>query len=134
MKLFKCICLILGLSVRIVSESAFGQESLPIELKATDNEISPISDSTQVSQAWEASIRPILSRNCLECHSAIEHSGKLEMETIAGLIQGGLSGSAIDPQNPTGSLLLEVLAPKAKKHMPPEGQLNDQEIELTTWT
>ena len=132
MKLFKCICLILSLSVRIVSESAFGQESLPIELKATDNEISPISDSTQVSQAWEASIRPILSRNCLECHSAIEHSGKLEMETIAGLIQGGLSGSAIDPQNPTGSLLLEVLAPKAKKHMPPEGQLNDQEIELIT--
>jgi hypothetical protein len=68
----------------------------------------------------------------LECHNALEHSGKLELETIAGLVRGGLSGSAIDHQNPGSSLLLEVLAPQAKKHMPPDGQLTDDEIGLIT--
>ncbi len=88
----------------------------------------------QIRLDWEATVRPLLAKNCLECHSTIEHSSKLDLETIASLIRGGLSGSAIDLQNPAASLLLEVLTPAAKKHMPPEGQLNDDEIgQIASW-
>ncbi len=88
----------------------------------------------QINQAWDSSVRPLLNKHCFECHSAKEHSGKLELEQVADLLRGGLSGSAVDPNRPAASLLLEVLDPKAKKHMPPEGQLSDEEItQLATW-
>ncbi len=109
------------LSIPVFNSTLFSQENSPSEPNSPRV-------STQLGQAWETTIRPLLSKNCLECHSATEHSGKLDMETISGLIRGGLSGSVVDHQNPAGSLLLEVLAPKAKKHMPPEGQLTDVEI------
>ena len=87
-----------------------------------------------IEQSWEMTVRPILAAHCLECHSAKEHSGKLELESIASLLRGGLSGSAVDLDKPAASLLLEVLNPKAKKHMPPEGQLSDAEIaQLSKW-
>ncbi len=127
--LFICLrrnlCVLLTVCVCLVNGSLLSQENL-----ANETKIGNSSTPTQIIQAWEATIRPLLSKNCLECHSAIEHSGKLEMETIVGLIRGGLSGSAVDLQNPAGSLLLEVLAPKAENHMPPEGQLTDDEIGL----
>ncbi len=121
MKSLLVICFLLTLYVGAFTELAFCQEALPSEPKVS-------TVSTQLSLVWETSIRPLLSKNCLECHSATEHAGKLDLETISGLIRGGLSGSVVDNQHPTGSLLLEVLAPKAKKHMPPEGQLTDVEI------
>ena len=88
----------------------------------------------QIKASWEKEILPLLSKNCFECHSAKEHAGKLDLESIASLLRGGLSGSTVDHQKPAASLLLEVLDPKAKKHMPPEGQLTDAEIAtLTNW-
>ena len=117
--------ILLTVIVYVSCGNVFGQETAPTETKA----VSSIA-ATQLRVAWESTVRPVISKNCLECHSSTEHSGKLEMETIAGLIRGGLSGSAIDHQNPASSLLLEVLSPQAKKHMPPDGQLTDDEIGL----
>lgn len=111
--------------IGVLGRNAIGQETAPQEPR-----VERLSAASQIRLDWEATIRPLLSKNCLECHSALEHSGKLEMETIAGLIRGGLSGDAIDLQNPASSLLLEVLVPQAKKHMPPDGQLTEEEIGL----
>ncbi|MFN9639100.1 MAG: DUF1549 domain-containing protein [Pirellula sp.] len=88
----------------------------------------------RLNQSWETSVRPILAKNCMECHSAIEHSGKLDMESISSLFRGGLSGAAIDRESPSSSLLLQVLAPYAKKHMPPDDQLSEPEIKsISQW-
>ncbi len=121
MKPLFSICVLIMLFVNV--QNGFGQENLRREPNINKA-------AAPLAEAWESSIRPLFSKNCLECHSSTEHSGKLEMETIAGLVRGGLSGSAVDHKNPAGSLLLEVLAPKAKKHMPPEGQLREDEIGL----
>ncbi|MDX1930298.1 MAG: DUF1549 domain-containing protein, partial [Pirellulaceae bacterium] len=119
------VFIVLALIVYASCGNAGGQETASTESKTASS-----SAATQFRVAWENTVRPVLSKNCLECHSDSEHAGKLHMETIAGLIRGGLSGSAIDLQNPTDSLLLEVLAPQAKKHMPPDGQLTEEEIGL----
>lgn len=88
----------------------------------------------RLSHSWESAIRPLLAKKCMECHSAIEHSGKLDMESISSLLRGGLSGTAIDHRSPSSSLLLQVLAPDAKKHMPPDEQLSEPEIKsISHW-
>ena len=119
------VFILLLLIVFISCGHVVGQETASRDTKAENSKA-----STQLSMTWETAVRPIISKNCLECHNAAEHSGKLEMETIAGLIRGGLSGSAIDHKDPSASLLLEVLSPQAKKHMPPDGQLTEDEIGL----
>jgi Protein of unknown function (DUF1549)/Protein of unknown function (DUF1553)/Planctomycete cytochrome C len=83
-----------------------------------------------VASQWEQKIRPLFAKNCFECHNSIERSGKLDVESIAGLFNGGLSGSAIDVNSPATSLLLAVLSVDAKPHMPPEGQLADADFQL----
>ena len=88
----------------------------------------------RLNQSWESSVRPLLAKKCMECHSATEHSGKLDMESISSLLRGGLSGAAIDHGSPSSSLLLQVLAPDAKKHMPPDDQLSEPEIKsISQW-
>ncbi|QDV22392.1 DUF1553 domain-containing protein [Aureliella helgolandensis] len=104
------------------------EPSVDSQLPATSSAPGP--DLAKLETIWEQSLRPLLVENCFECHRASEHSGQLELETIASLLRGGLSGPAIDPQSVEQSLLLTVLLPDAVGHMPPEGQLTDAEIEL----
>lgn len=50
---------------------------------------------------FESKIRPVLARNCYECHSAQASERKklkagLFADTRAGLLRGGETGSALD--------------------------------------
>lgn len=84
--------------------------------------------SEQVLAKWEGSIRPLLSTHCLSCHNTLKKSGTLDLETLSGLIRGGLNGSVLDTSMPLESTLVKVLAAGGESHMPPEGQLKDEEI------
>jgi mono/diheme cytochrome c family protein len=79
-------------------------------------------------QRWEREVRPILSKNCLNCHNESKTSGQLNLETLRGFVGNSLSGRIIDEKNSHESLLLKVLIPEAESHMPPEGQLSEAEI------
>lgn len=59
-------------------------------------------------QFFETKIRPVLVKNCYECHSAQadEVGGKLLLDTRNGIRQGGESGPAVVPGKPASSLLL----------------------------
>lgn len=83
----------------------------------------------QIQKRWEATIRPLFSAHCLQCHNDLKHSGQLSLESISNLIKGSLSGNVIQTERSDESLLLQVLQPNAESHMPPEGQLSNQEIE-----
>lgn len=81
---------------------------------------------------FEKEIAPLISGRCLECHSNQERAGGLELQSFAGLQQGGDSGLAIDKAALDTSLLL---AHVAAGEMPPPRQgksrkLPDAEIEL----
>jgi len=73
---------------------------------------------------FEARIRPLLGKNCYECHSgrAKELQGKLRLDSREALRRGGESGPAIVPGNPQASLLVRAL--RYEDHeMPPKGKL-----------
>lgn len=86
---------------------------------AKDETISP-ADRT----FFENKIRPILVKHCYECHSADseEVGGKLLLDTRAGVISGGESGSAIVAGKPNESRIIQALRYDGIE-MPPEQPL-----------
>lgn len=90
----------------------FAQDGLPVaEVKRAQ----PVS--------FENEIIPILRQNCLACHSAIEHEGGLNLETVADMIKGGDSGAAIVPGKPLDSMLYRLAAHLDEPVMPPSGNI-----------
>jgi hypothetical protein len=73
---------------------------------------------------FESRIRPLLVKNCYECHSAQakELQGKLRLDSREALRRGGESGPAVVPGDAPGSLLVRAL--RYEDHeMPPKGKL-----------
>jgi hypothetical protein len=74
---------------------------------------------------FESKIRPVLVKNCYECHAADSKkiSGGLLVDSRQGLLEGGESGPAVVPGDLKESLLISAL-----KHddfeMPPKGKLS----------
>ena len=79
-------------------------------------------DSSEVF--FEKRIRPILIDRCQDCHSIDLAESKLRLDSLAGLLKGGLRGPAIVPGKPEESLLIravrhgEILKMPAKKKLP----------------
>jgi Protein of unknown function (DUF1549)/Planctomycete cytochrome C len=81
---------------------------------------------------FERHIRPVLVRECYDCHSSEAESkgklrGKLYLDTREGIRTGGESGPAIVPGNPSDSLLIHVIH-HDDLEMPPKGKLPDDII------
>jgi mono/diheme cytochrome c family protein len=76
------------------------------------------------AEFFESRIRPLLVKNCYECHSARakELQGKLRLDTREGLRRGGESGPSIVAGDPQASLLVRAI--RYEDHeMPPTGKL-----------
>jgi hypothetical protein len=91
--------------------------------------------SKQDLDFFEKKIRPVLVRNCYECHSADvkKAKGGFVLDTRMGLRKGGESGPAIMPGHPDDSLLIEAVRYDGLE-MPPTGKLPDDVIDdLAKW-
>ena len=78
-----------------------------------------------------ADVAPILKENCFACHDAKKRSGKLDMTSFEKFLAGGASDSPVAAGKPEDSYLLELVAAKGQKRMPPEGKgqpLSKQQI------
>jgi hypothetical protein len=85
------------------------------------------------TEFFEKKIRPVLAKNCYECHSgAAAKKGKLkgglQLDTRAGIRKGGDSGAAVTPNKPEASLILFALRQEKNLEMPPRGKLPDSVI------
>ncbi|MGE0759582.1 MAG: PSD1 and planctomycete cytochrome C domain-containing protein [Pirellulaceae bacterium] len=78
--------------------------------------------------AFAREVAPILAKHCGDCHDGAEAEAQLRLTTQEGFLYGSASGRILVPGDSAGSLLLSVVAPGGKLHMPPEGQLTDGEI------
>ena len=81
---------------------------------------------------FESRIRPVLVSKCLSCHSqdaakAKKLKGKLLLDSRAGVLAGGESGSAIVPGQPERSLLIQAMRHQSLE-MPPDERLNENII------
>ena len=82
-------------------------------------------------------IAPILVANCNGCHyGGNRPSGGLNFTNFAGLLRGGTSGPALEPNSGKNSLLVKKLLGEAGQRMPAGGRpaLKPEEIErITKW-
>src|SRR5262245_9672300 len=81
-------------------------------------------------------IKPILRERCYACHGALKQKAQLRLDTVALMVAGGKSGSAVKPGDPAGSLLLDRVGdPEESTRMPPEGKplTADQIATLKAW-
>jgi cytochrome c553 len=79
---------------------------------------------------FEKKVRPVLTENCLKCHSteaakAKKLKGGLFLDSRDGVLNGGESGPAVVPGKPAESLLLKSLKYEGDIRMPPHGKLPD---------
>lgn len=89
--------------------------------------------STGEIEFFEKRIRPLLVRQCYECHSEQleERSGSLVLDNQAGWLLGGDEGPAVIPGDLDSSLLIRAVRYQdASLQMPPVKPLEDDEIAL----
>ncbi len=104
--------------------------------RAVAGESSPPTDE-QVA-FFENKVRPLLADKCYRCHSAkAGEKGKLKaglrLDSLAGLLEGGDSGSALTPGDPAKSFLVEAVNYRNEDmEMPPKGKLKDAQIKIFT--
>jgi len=88
---------------------------------------SPVADATEspttVTITWMLDVAPIIVPQCGTCHTAGGGMAGLDLTSYAGAIQGGTSGSAVVPGDPTASLLVQ--RQQAGNH---PGQLTSEEL------
>ncbi len=79
---------------------------------------------------FESKIRPVLVKECYQCHSAEAAKtkklrGGLQLDTREGIRKGGDAGPAVVPGDTKKSLLLSALRHEGKiEKMPPNGKLS----------
>ncbi len=88
----------------------------------------------QQVQFFENKVRPVLAKNCYECHGPDEQESELRLDQRSGILAGGENyGPAIVPGKPQESILIDAIN-YGELEMPPEHKLKKQEIaDLTRW-
>jgi WD40 repeat protein len=77
---------------------------------------------------------PILEANCIRCHSPAQQEGGLLLDAYEDLVRGSDTGAVIKPGDAAGSLLVAMIEGRAKKKMPPKGELRPEDIAtLRAW-
>lgn len=85
---------------------------------------------------FEKKIRPVLAAKCHGCHNAGMKAplGGLRLDSAAGVRQGGDSGAAIVPGDPSASRVIQAISYKHELKMPPSGKLPEEQIvDFTAW-
>ncbi|MDE2928943.1 MAG: DUF1553 domain-containing protein [Acidobacteriota bacterium] len=91
--------------------------------------------TTEQTEFFESKIRPLLVKNCYQCHSEqakILYS-KLRVDGRASLLNGGTRGAAIVPGDADASQLIQAVRYE-NLEMPPAGRLTEAQIQaLVRW-
>ncbi|MEQ1830275.1 MAG: PSD1 and planctomycete cytochrome C domain-containing protein [Pirellula sp.] len=92
-------------------------------------------ESPELEQFFEAKVRPLFIKHCVECHGPEEQSGDLRLDLQAAATKGGSTGPAFVAGETDKSLLVRAVQHKdSKLKMPPDGKLKDEQIAtLVEW-
>jgi len=83
---------------------------------------------------FEKQVRPLLVERCFECHTGDDSENGLRLDSLAGMLTGGLRGAAVVPGNPDQSLLVTAIRHNEELKMPPKRKLPTRErAVLTEW-
>ena len=88
---------------------------------------SPVSLSS-LQASFAGQVAPVFRKHCTKCHAGAEATGELRLVRLAEVLAGGDSGEVIQPGSARQSLLYEMIQPGSDPHMPPKGQLGQDQI------
>ena len=94
---------------------------LPSALPAAELPTDHAERMRQGTTLFQKTVRPMLVDQCLKCHGGEKVRSGLNLATRELLLKGGDSGTAIDLEQPSGSLLLRLLRHEEEPNMPPKG-------------
>ena len=100
--------------------------------------VAPVFSSEPTQEGFdyfEKRIRPLLVKNCFECHGEERQKAHLRLDSISSILAGGDSGSALLPGQPEKSLIIAAVRQgDADLQMPPKKKLTERQIaDLTEW-
>ena len=76
-------------------------------------------------------VKPFIDNNCTECHGSAKMKGKLRLDTIEFIKQGGKNEDLIVPGNAEKSLFYQLMVTDDEDEiMPPEGKLSDPYLKM----
>jgi uncharacterized membrane protein len=96
----------------------------------------PAITNVQEANLYADIIRPLLRKECYECHSVSRQKGKLRLDDTTHIMAGGKSGPVIFPGRPSESELVKrlLLPTTDEHHMPKEKpSLKEVQIAVITW-
>lgn len=83
----------------------------------------PAKESENI-EFFETNVRPLLEKNCIECHGEKKRKGGLRLDSQAGWKEGGDSGPVVVEGDPDKSLLISAIRYRDKDlQMPPDDEL-----------
>lgn len=84
--------------------------------------------------SFAVDVAPILLKNCAECHIAGRPRGNFNMANLASLLRGGSGGAPLKPGKSASSEIVLRLKGEDRDVMPPNGKLDDDEIQkISKW-
>ena len=76
-------------------------------------------------------VKPVFQKRCASCHNGGRQSGGLDVTNFTNLMQGGSSGTSIEPGDASGSYLFQLVTHEESPEMPPDGnKIPENEIEV----
>ena len=78
--------------------------------------------------SFEATVAPLFSAKCVNCHGEAQQMGALDVSTRDGLLKGGQKGPSIVPGKPEESRLFRRITGEEQPAMPLGGKLTDAEV------
>ncbi|HEY3914721.1 MAG TPA: PSD1 and planctomycete cytochrome C domain-containing protein, partial [Verrucomicrobiae bacterium] len=103
------------------------------ESKKTEISIRPIDSKEAAKVSYARQIKPLLSADCDECHSADDHKAGFDISTITSLKKGGKkAGPGVVPGKPDESSIVKYIRGLADGPQMPKGEtaLSENELHL----
>jgi len=112
----------------------FLNSGLLLTVALSGGSASLLADDASRADFFETSVRPTLETYCVDCHSEDNAESDLAVDSLAGLLQGGLRGPALVPGKPEESLLIRAVRHGELLKMPPRSKLSAREVtQLAKW-
>ncbi len=93
--------------------------------------LSEAADAAKPKVTYQDQVSGIFKNRCNSCHNGDKQKGGLTLESFGGAMQGGSSGKVVEPGDPDGSRLFELISHKDEPKMPPNSpKIPDAEIAL----
>lgn len=90
-------------------------------------------ESATPEEHFENHVRPLLVKNCIQCHGQTKREAGLDLSSLDGVLRGGDSGPAMAVGKSDESLIVEALRHQSLQ-MPPDKKLDDAAVDqIVRW-